>query len=226
MPTLVILLLLTAAPETSGGLSVSPPLVELSAAYRFADLTVRNVGAARREVRAGVLSWSQDERGRVVLAEAAGAAVFPRRAVLDPGEERRFRVSAADGPAALERAYRVALHVRDLGADGAVTALVPAFFAPSSPRVEATVRVGCAARSCRVVLENGGTVRFRPDRVAVAVVEDGGGSVERLLDRWWVLAGGARVYELPLAPGAPVREVIVRVDVGGEGLTATATLAR
>jgi hypothetical protein len=216
------LLLLAAVAGAPGGLAVSPPVVDLSAAHPFADVTVRNLGAGTREVCASVLAWSQEESGRVVLTGVVHAAVFPRRAILAPGEERRFRVSSADEPAALERAYRVALDVRDLGGGGAVTALVPAFFAPSRPTRAAAVRVACAPRHCRLVLENGGTVRLRPDHVAVAVVADGGATVERVLEGWWVLAGGSRVYEVPLEPGAPVSQVVAHVDLGGERVTAAA----
>jgi hypothetical protein len=216
----ILAALLAAVPALPPGVLVSPVLVELSMARPFADLTVRNVGPAPREIRAHVLSWSQDESGRVVLAPAAGIAMFPARAVLAPGEARRFRVSSEEGAAEQERAYRVALSVRDLDAGGAVTALVPAFFAPARARTAAAVRIACTPTACRVVVVNDGTVRFRPDHVSVALIEDGGDRSERALEGWWVLAGGARAYEIPLTPGSAPRELVARVDLGGEAVIA------
>lgn len=224
MPAPILALLLAAGAAGSRGVSVTPEVVELSAARPYAELTVRNVGATAREVRTGVLAWSQDESGRVVLANTAGADVFPGRAVLLPGEERRFRVSCREPPGALERAYRVAVYVRDLEGMGAVTVLVPAFFAPAHATTAPVIRVTCGLRSCRVVVENGGTVRFRPHRLAIALVCDGGARSERNLAAWWVLAGGARAYDVPLDAGAPVREVVALLDLAGAELSTAAAV--
>lgn len=226
MAALVLVTLLSALPSIAAGVLISPPIVELSATRPFADLTVQNVGPAPREVVASVLGWSQDERGGVALAEIGGVAMFPRRAVLAAGEARRFRLSSEEDAPDRERAYRVALRVRDLASGGFVTALVPAFFAPARARTAAVVHVACAPGHCRVVVENGGTVRFRPEHGAVALVEDGGATSSRALDDWWVLAGGSRAYDVPFAPGSAVRQVIAQIDVAGEALTASALVAR
>lgn len=222
MPGPVLTLILALGAVAAPGVSFAPEIVELSAAHPYADLTVRNVGGTAREVRTGVLSWTQDETGAVVLDETATADVFPRAAILRPGDERRFRIWSREPAPALERAYRVAVHVRELAGAAAVTALVPAFFAPARARTAAAVRIACASRTCRVVVENGGTVRFRPQRLAIALVADGITTSGRELEPWWVLAGGARAYDLPLEAGATVREVIARLELDGEALTASA----
>lgn len=218
----LVLVIVGAAPPD--GILVEPALVELSAARPYADVTVQNVGTAPRDVRAEAFSWEQDAAGRVTLAPTGAAGMFPPRAVIAHGEKRRFRLSVDVSAPVRETAFRVALHVRDLASGGAVTALVPAFFAPAHPSVAATLRAECGASGCRVVLVNEGTVRIRPQRIELAVLGPEGVESVRELEPWWVLAGGTRVWEVPLAAAAPERDIRVEVALGGERLAATAPL--
>jgi hypothetical protein len=200
-------------------LVVTPAVVELGPALRWADLSVRNEDGREREVRARALDWEQDERGAVTLRPARDVSAFPGRARLAAGETRRFRVSVDRPPGANERAYRLALDVLDAQAGPLARALVPVFVAPEHPRVAADLRVACErGGSCRVVLRNVGTVRVRPEEISVAVAADTGPVAELSLDAWWVLAAGERVYELDV-PHDHVR-VAARADLGATVLRA------
>lgn len=222
METLGALLAVTmglgAAPPGEGSILVSPEIVEVSPERPWADVTVRSRGDAPREVQASVLAWSQDEAGRVVLEPAVDASMFPRAAVVAPAEARRFRLTVVGPAEARERAYRISLSVRDVASGARVTALVPAFVAPVERTVARTVRVACERARCRVVLSNPGSVRVRPERVSVELAHRGGAREELLLEPWWVLAGGTRVYVVELPAAAPVEELVARVTVGSEEL--------
>ena len=88
-------------------LRLTPEIVEVRPERPWSDLSVRNAGSAPREVHVDVLAWSQDDAGRVVLAPADDASVFPSRAVLAPGEQRVFRLSSFGPAPEQERAYRI-----------------------------------------------------------------------------------------------------------------------
>lgn len=218
-------LALGAATSTGGAgtIVVVPDVVVVSPARRWSDVSIRNAGSSAREVRLGVLEWSQGGAGGVVLEETDDASVFPARAVLAPGEVRRFRLSTTRPAPDVERAYRIWVAIRDLASSAGVVALVPAFVEPARRTAAPEVSVRCEApRRCRVVVANRGTVRLRPDRISVAVL--GGGVEEELrLDPWWVLAGGERTYDVELAARpASRREVVARVTVDGQELEARA----
>jgi hypothetical protein len=208
----------------SEAIVVTPDTVEVSPRRRWADVSLRNAGSTPREVRAGVLGWSQDDAGRVVLASAAEVSIFPGRAVLAPGEVRMFRLSTSGPAPDVERAYRIVIDVGDAASGEAVTALGPAFVAPATRTVSPQLSVGCGPRRCRVVVGNDGTVRVRPARISLSV-RASGIHVERRLEPWWVLAGGARVYEVDLPAGTTSRrEIVARATIDGRELEARAQI--
>ena len=219
--TLLVAVALAAAPFE--GMLVAPQVVELSAGNRSADLVVTNVGTGPREVSATALSWSQEEDGAVTLAPADDVGMFPPEAVLAPGEQRRFRLTSWGSPREQEAAYRIALRILDVQSGEAVTALIPAFAAPERVVVSTGVRVQCARpERCRVGVVNQGNVRIRPERIVVAAPREDGTTWESELEPWWVLAGGARDWDVKVPPGVEARDVVVRVSVGIGELTASA----
>jgi P pilus assembly chaperone PapD len=216
---LAVVLAASASIASAGGpVSVSPSLVEVSAERPWADVLLANEGAEILDVRADTFSWQQDEEGRVALAPARDVTVFPPAARLEPHDVRKFRISLVRPAGERERAYRLALDVREAaGAEDAVVtrALVPVFVEPArrAPAARIEIAPGPGSR-CRVVLTNVGTVRIRPPRVSVAVNGRDGTVVERAFEPWWVLAGGARVFdvELPIA-AEEVRDVEARAAI-------------
>lgn len=209
----------TAAADAA--LSVSPAVVEVSPDRPWADVSIRNESGATVELRAEAFGWEQDDAGRVSLTRVRDVSVFPASARIAPHDPRTFRISVLRAPGERERAYRLALDVRhaEEGADAVVTrALVPVFVEPARRSVRAEIDIVPAAGSrCTVVLRNLGTVRIRPPRVSVAVSARDGAVAERAFDGWWVLAGGARAFdvELPMEADA-VREVVARARIVDE----------
>lgn len=218
-PALLALALGTASVPAlaDDGVILTPDVVEAPADRPFADLSVRNAAGAPREIHVALYAWTQDDAGRVLLTSASDAAMFPARALIAPGESRRFRLSTAAADPVRERAYRIAVSVLD-PADGAaqvgapaVIALVPAFVAPVRRRIGLQISVSCdRVPGCRVVLANVGTVRVRPAQISVSGAGDRAGATA--LEPWWVLAGGVRVYALA-EPSSPHDRIVVRVRV-------------
>jgi hypothetical protein len=151
--------------------------------------------------------------------------MYPPRAVLAPGEQRRFRLTVLERAPVRPAAYRIGVSVRDPATGEQVVALVPAFVLPESPLESAAVQVACPGpERCDVVLANTGNVQVRPSRIVLAVDSGPSDATERELASWWVLPGGTRRYPIVLEPAAGRREVRVRVSLAGVELTASAVV--
>jgi fimbrial chaperone protein len=216
-------LLARAPPARAAEVQVNPVLVELSTAAPSAIVALRNVGkeVARFEVQ--VRAWSQSEAGEMELVATDDVVAYPPVVALAPGEQRNLRVGGATPPGPLEKSYR--LFIKELpapptpGAGSGVRVLsrigLPVFVAPRET-VERVALQDLAVHDRKVTftLRNTGTVRVRPSSVVVTASAAGAGpALERELAAWYVLAGGARRYELELPSDgcARVRELGVAV---------------
>ena len=95
---------------------------------------------------------------------------------------------------------------------------VPVFLAPARPVLKAEI-TGAAVHGGRLALtlKNAGTTRLSPGKVKIqGLGQDGKPVFELAADVWYVLAGGERIFDLPLpAPGcARARAVTVEAPVG------------
>jgi P pilus assembly chaperone PapD len=223
LAALVASMVVAAAP--SDAVLLTPSVVEVAPERPYADLTLTNVGDAPREIAAEALGWAQDEDGRVTLSETATVSVYPPRAMLAPGEQRRFRLTVVERAPIRPGAYRIGVRVRDPATDEKVIALIPAFVLPEAPVESAAVHVSCPGpERCDVVLANTGNVQMRPSRIVIVVGSGSMDAPEQELASWWVLPGGSRRYPIELEPGAQPREVRVRVTLAGVELTASAVV--
>jgi fimbrial chaperone protein len=216
-------LLARSPPARAAEVQVNPVLVELSTAAPSAIVVLRNVGkeAARFEVQ--VRAWSQNEAGEMELVATDDVVAYPLVVELAPGEQRNLRVGGATPPGPVEKSYR--LFIKELpapprpGAGSGVRVLsrigLPVFVAPQQA-VERVAVEDLKVRDGKVTftLRNAGTVRVRPSSVVVtASLHRAAAPLERELAAWYVLAGGARRYELdlPRESCARIREVGVAV---------------
>lgn len=224
--TILVLMLGTAAPHAAeDALVVAPDVLEIPARQRGVELSLVLEGSVPRAVRLGVLSWSQDESGRVVLAPADELAISPARTVLEPRETRHFRLSRRGPAPEVERAYRIWIAVCDVESAPTITALVPAFVLPATRSIAPEVHVSCEQARCRLVISNHGSVRIWPQMVSFAVVGEGI-EQEQHLDPWWVLAEGRRAYDVEIPAPPSSREIVARVTIDGRKFEARAEIRR
>jgi hypothetical protein len=103
---------------------------------------------------------------------------------------------------------------------------VPVFLQPSRRQERVEVEgLRLDAGAARFALANRGNVHVRPSAVRLLLLDAGGQPVEtRSLEAWYVLAGGERVYSVPLPAETcrRVRSLAVEVDLAPAPLRAAA----
>lgn len=223
----LIVLLLGAAPSVrAAGLQITPVVVDLSRSEPRATLSIRNAAEAPVRLELTASAWDQTPSGEMRLAPAPEILVYPPLLQLAPGEERRVRVSTTAAFGAREQSYRV--FIRELppaqtpsdrpGITFRTRIGVPVFLVPARPALKAEI-TRAAVRDGRLalVIQNTGTTRLSPGKLKIeGLGADGKPVFETAADIWYVLAGGERVFDLPLPmPGcARARAVIVEAPVG------------
>lgn len=212
-----------AADPGPGHLTLTPALLEIGPDQPWADVSIRNDGPDALVLRSAAYAWAQDRDATMYLAGAQDLTAFPATLTLGPGESRRVRLSALSPPSRTERAYRLALDLSTPPGDTDLRVLVPVFVAPIEAIVRAELGVECdCERTCRVALVNHGTVRIRPERLAVSVRSGSGAEREQELEPSWVLAGGRRVHRIDVPELERGAEVAVQAVVTGHLLRAEA----
>jgi fimbrial chaperone protein len=210
--------------------TVNPTQIHLAGRAMSALLTLRNEDQVPLRFQMSVFSWDQDAQGEMHLEPTQDIVFFPPLLTLGPNEERRIRVGAATGFGTVERTYRI--FVEELPPDstdeqGAVRMLtkmgIPIFLRPIKPIAQGGLEdLRLAGDRFTFRLRNAGTVHFVPQTVRVRAF----GPMEnvlfdRQLDSWYVLAGGTRVYEVPLSQSecSQARSLAVEVRIGSSTLS-------
>ncbi len=207
--------------------NIQPLSLTLRAASPSDVVTLENRGtsAVRFEVTGFV--WNESSSGGMLLTKADDLIFFPTMLTIEPGARRTVRVGLSGIHAAtLERTYRV--FFEELPSTAAIEAGqsaiavrtrfgVPVFVTPTvRPRTALRIAGGTfAAGKYAFDLVNDGNVHVIPSTVVVSARDDKGGLVaERNLQSWYLLAGGDRIFELPLTADecARVRDLRVRVN--------------
>jgi fimbrial chaperone protein len=221
-------------------LTVNPTRIVLSAQTASVMLTVSNSGDAPVRLQVKTHSWSQTLDGKMELGPTEDVVVFPSMVTLGPGEARRLRVAVVAPAGHVEKAYRVFLEelapvAHDPGAFVRVLTRIgiPVFLqpVPTSSRISPTrvgleagvnlTGVGLEAGVVRFQIDNRGTTHVVPDGIRVKGVSATGLTlVDESIDGWYILAEGARQYELRFGAGdcASLRVVLIKVQVGRDVL--------
>lgn len=204
---LLPVLLAAAVPlaAVAGSFGVSPIRIELGAQARTGAITVTNDDAAALRTQIRLVQWSQDDSGKDVYTPSEELVFFPRLMTMGSNEQRLVRVGLR-GPA-LEREKTYRLFIEELppppepGADGAsrvaiaVSFGVPIFLRPAQEQPAGVIeRLELGPGKLLVRVRNTGNVHFRIS--AISARGDGGFAAETA--GWYLLAGAAREYELPI----------------------------
>lgn len=190
---------------------VTPVSVGLSAKASSSLLTVTNQSndEARFEVQG--FAWDQTPTGEMKLTPTNDVVFFPSLLKLAPGESRKIRVGMNVTPGPVEKSYRIFVQelpplTSSAGDTAAVRVLtrmgVPVFVEPSVgspspvPRIDA---MGVSSDTLRFSVKNAGNSRFVAQKIRVVAKDPAGQPLwTHELAGWYVLAGGARNFEVPL----------------------------
>lgn len=196
-------------------IAVAPISVELGAGKQSEAVAVTNAGDQALVVDVRAYAWQQSESSNLVLSEAAGLLVYPRRLVLGPHETHNVRVGSLEAPSDTERAYRLSFtqiedpsqpHVEMITYRVRVT--MPVFLAAAGAATPAT-RVARLVRSDRawsVRIANDGTEHDVVRSVAVAAFDRNGARVaEAQSHGWYALPRSLSAIAVTLPPDVCAR---------------------
>lgn len=240
LSAIVLGLVLQAGNVSASAFRVTPIRVNLERNTTSALLTLSNESDQPLRFQISAFAWSQDAVGGMKLDPTQDIQFFPAMLTLDPGKERKIRVSTKLTPGATEKAYRIFFEelpplVTAATQQGAQVRIltkmgVPIFIAPekvveratiSNPRVEnGKLRFG---------VRNDGNVRFGIQNVKVrGVGADESTLLEQQFDGWYVLAGTERVYEFAIPPDVcpRIRSISIAAQTDSLAETAAAATAR
>ena len=203
--------------------NVSPTQVFLSGKASSALLTLRNDSEEPLRFQLSVFAWDQSPSGEMTLAPTQDVVFFPALLTLAPKEERNIRVGRVVAPTNVERTYRIfveELPSLEAVANPAASVKVltkmgiPIFVRPAKEDTAAGITgFGAHDGAVHFTLANSGTVHFVPEHVVVRGLADGKSVFETAIPAWYVLAGGTRDFELPLAKEDCVRATSLQVQV-------------
>jgi fimbrial chaperone protein len=223
-----ITLLLTATPAFASTFRVSPMQLDLAPGTTSTLLTINN--ETTREIRFEVtaMKWEQDERGEMKLTPAGDAITFfPKLLTVKGKASATIRVGTAAAFGPTEGTYR--LFVEELPdnsapAEKGTVAIrtkmgIPVFLKP--PQAKASAEIAAVSiEGGRLVtrVRNTGTVHMIVDAVKMrGTTTSGEAKFNRSLNGWYVLAGGTRVFEQPIAASecAGTQTIAVSVEIQG-----------
>jgi fimbrial chaperone protein len=209
---------------SASSFTVNPTQIHLAGRTTSSLLTLRNQSPTPLRFQLSVFSWDQSPSGEMQLQRTEDIVFFPELLTLAPNEERKIRVGTTTAFGPIERTYRI--FVEELppldaagtqpGAVAMLTTMgIPIFLRPAKPVAQAGLHdLRIADGRVTFNLRNTGTVHFVPQSVRVrafgpaeSVVLDQG------VDSWYILAGGARAFDLPLPKPVCSQVASLAVDV-------------
>jgi fimbrial chaperone protein len=198
------------APEArAASLSVNPTKIQLSKQLPSTVLTLRNEGTTPTRLQITAHAWDQSLNGDMELGPTTDIVFFPSLLVLEPGQSRAIRIGTATPFTPSERSYRIFVEELPPAAtpEGEQPSAVrmytrigiPVFLQPERPEPRPGLAgVGVADGAVVFRLTNAGTMHFVPKSVVVrAVAAPGEPPIQRELNSWYILAGGARQFSVP-----------------------------
>jgi len=202
-----VALLLAPHAATAANFTVTPTEVNLSPSATSALITVRNGGKVPLRFEITLVSWSEDEHGKMVLNPSADVTFFPKLVELPAGASRNIRIGINAGTARdVELSFR--LFVEELPDQSAPVANavalrtkvgIPVFVRPAKPTRSAVIE-GVSVENGKVLtrVRNTGNLHISVDRISV---KGAGGSAPTFTKEgpgWYVLPGAMRIFEVPM----------------------------
>ncbi len=216
-----------ARPAGAATFSVDPTLITLSPRASSTLLVVRNESPQPVRLQVSAVAWSQGLDGDMQVQPTEDLVFFPSLFTLEPGQDRKVRVGTTANFGGAEKSYRLFLEqlppaTREADAGSGIHVLtrlgIPVFLTPAASRLSGNLSgVGLHGDSVSFTLDNTGTVHFVPETVrVVGTASTGEVVIDRKLQGWYVLAGGARRFSLavPAPECHRIRTMAFEVQVG------------
>ena len=200
---------------------VQPTRVDLAGTHHVGSLAVTNRSTEEVRFQITAMAWTESEDGTTGLTPTDELVVYPSLFTLAPGDSRSVRVTSMASPGAREVPYRIFVEelppLRTSPAPGPTRIrmltrmAVPVFLPPERERIAGDVRARLLHDGLDLELTNRGTAHVRVQAIRVIGEAHGAVTFDRSTTGWYLLAGGARRYHLPLS--RPERAALERVRI-------------
>ena len=221
----IVALLLAPHAAIASNFTVTPTEVDLSASATSALVTVRNRGKVPLRFEITLVTWSEDERGTMLLNPSAEVTFFPKLVELPAGASRNVRIGINAGTARdIEQSFR--LFVEELPDQSAPAANavalrtkigIPVFVRPAKPSRTAVLD-GVSVEHGKVLtrVRNTGNLHISDDRLSVTGTGPSAASTfTKYGPGWYVLPGATRIFEVPMTATECKSTTSVAVEVFG-----------
>jgi len=225
IPAVVVALLLTPHAAIASTFTVTPTEVNLSTSTTSALVTLRNGSKVSLRFEITLVSWSEDEHGKMTLNSSSDVTFFPKLIELPAGASRNIRIGINASMARdVEQSFR--LFVEELPDQSAPVANsvalrtkigIPVFVRPAKP-VRTAVIDGVSVENGKVLarVRNTGNLHVSVDSISV---KGTGGSAAPTFTKegpgWYVLPGATRIFEVPMTATECRSTTQVAVEVFG-----------
>jgi fimbrial chaperone protein len=224
IPVAMAALLLAPHGASASNFTVSPTQVNLSATATSALVTLRNSSKVPLRFEVTLASWSEDERGNMVLNPSPHVTFFPKLIELAGGASRNIRIGITAGVARdVEQSFRLFIEeLPDQSAPRAnVVALrtkvgIPVFARPEKPLRTAVIE-SITVESGKVLarVRNTGNLHVSVDTISVKGTGGSGPTFTKEGPGWYVLPGATRIFEVPMTATECRATTSVAVEVSG-----------
>jgi len=225
LPVTIAALLLAPHAGARSNFTVTPTEVNLSASATSALVTLRNASKLPLRFEVTVFTWSEDERGKMMLNPSPDVTFFPKLVELAGGASRNIRVGINAGLTRdVEQSFRLFIEeLPDQSAPkGNAVALrtkigIPVFVRPAKPVRSAEI-AGVSVENGKVLtrLHNTGNLHISVDTITVTGT---GGSAAPTFKKegtgWYVLPGATRIFEVPMTAAECKSTTAVAVELIG-----------
>jgi fimbrial chaperone protein len=220
-----VALLLAPQVAAASNFTVTPTEVNLSASATSALVTLHNASKLPLRFEVTLVSWSEDEHGKMALAPSTDVTVFPKLVELAAGASRNIRIGINPGTARdAEQSFRVFIEeLPDQSAPaGNAVALrtkvgIPVFVRPAKPSRTAVIE-SVSVENGKVLARVRNTGNLHISVETISVKGTGGSGAHTFTKEgpgWYVLPGAMRIFEVPMTATECKSTTSVAVEVFG-----------
>lgn len=220
-PALAVGLALPFLAATAGNFGVSPIRLDLDRNAKTGAITVSNDDEGKLQLQMRAFEWTQDANGQDRYVESPDLIFFPKLMSLEKQEQRVIRTGTRVLAADREKTYRLFIEEipgpRKDPQQGAKISVairfgVPVFVRPLKDDLKGDIeRAELEGGNVKVRVKNSGNVHF-----AINTVNVGAGDFVKETKGWYLLAGAAREYSVPVpadvCKNAAKLEVSIKAD--------------
>jgi fimbrial chaperone protein len=225
IPVAIVALLLAPRAAAASNFTVSPTQVDLSASATSALVALHNSSKLPLRFEVTLVSWSEDEHGKMVLTPSSDVSFFPKLVELAAGASRNIRIGINAAPARdVEQSFRLFIEeLPDQSAPALANAValrtkigIPVFVRPAKPSRSAAIEA-VSVENGKVLarVRNTGNLHVSVDSISVKGTGGSGPTFTKEGRGWYVLPGATRVFEVPITATECKSTTSVAVEVFG-----------